>query len=92
MSKSTDNGQAKRFVFNDPNDFFIRMSIQANGMDALWPLSETDKQLSEWLDFSRLEQDYQTLMNSTKDVRPLRRLQSVQTLAYRLLMSTNSQH
>ena len=68
------------------------MSIQANGMDALWPLSETKKQLSDWLDFNRLEQDYQTIMNSTKDVRPLRRLQSVQTLAYRLLTSTNGQH
>jgi hypothetical protein len=61
------------------------VSIQANGMHALWPISEKKEQLLEWLDYSRIEQDYQTLMNSKKDVRPLRRLQSIQTLAYRLL-------
>ena len=71
--------------FDDIPPRMDSMSIQANGMDALWPLSETKKQLSEWLDFSHLEQDYQTLMHSKEDVRPLRRLQSVQTLAYRLL-------
>ena len=60
-------------------------SLQVTGKDALWPLFETKELLSDWLDFSQLEQDYQTLMNSKKDIRPLRRLQSVQTLAYRLI-------
>jgi hypothetical protein len=60
-------------------------SIQTTGRDALWPLFEAKEQLSEWLDVDQLEQDYQTLMNSKKDIRPLRRLQSVQTLAYRLI-------
>ena len=78
--------------FDDIPPRMDSMSIQANGMDALWPLSETKKQLSEWLNFSRIEQDYQTLMSSKKDIRPLRRLQSVQTLAYRLLTSTNGHH
>ena len=68
------------------------VSIQATGWDALWPLSDTNSQLSEWLDINQLERDYQTLMSSKKDIRPLRRLQSVQTLAYRLLTSANGLH
>jgi hypothetical protein len=60
-------------------------SIQASGKDALWPLFDAKKKLSGWLDFNQLEQDYQTLTQSRDDIMPLRRLQSVQSLAYRLL-------
>jgi hypothetical protein len=60
-------------------------SIQSSGRDALWPLFEAKGQLSKWLDVSQLERDYQTLLRSKEDVLPLRRLQSAQTLAYRLL-------
>ena len=59
-------------------------SIQAVGRKSLWPLFETIEQLPKWIDVNQLEQDYQTLMHSKEDVLPLRRLQSVQTLAYRL--------
>ncbi len=59
-------------------------SIQTTGREALWPLFEAKNQLSEWLDFNQLERDYQTLMRSREDIRPLRRLQSMQPLAYRL--------
>jgi hypothetical protein len=58
--------------------------IQASGKEALWPLFETLDELAHWLDTSLLEREYQTLKRSSKDIRPLRRLQSVQTLAYRL--------
>ncbi|MCK6538959.1 MAG: asparagine synthase-related protein [Anaerolineales bacterium] len=60
-------------------------SVQSTGRDALWPLFEARERLSEWLDFSQLERDFQTVMTSREDIRPLRRLQSAQTLAYRLL-------
>jgi hypothetical protein len=60
-------------------------SIQASGRDSLWPLFEAKEQLSEWLNFAQLEQDFQTVMQSQEDIRPLRRLQSAQTLAYRLM-------
>ena len=59
-------------------------SVQASGRDALWPLFEKLDVLSAWVDVEQLERDYQTLMHSKEDIRPLRRLQSMQTLAYRL--------
>jgi hypothetical protein len=58
--------------------------IQATGKEALWPLFDSLQELSQWLDVSLLEREYQTVKRSNKDIRPLRRLQSVQTLAYRL--------
>ncbi len=64
-------------------------SMRAGGRDSLWPLFQTQDQLSKWLDVSYLEQDYQTLMRSKENILPLRRLQSVQTIAYRLLKSPN---
>lgn len=60
-------------------------SVQSTGKEALWPLFDAREKLSDWLDFSQLERDFQTVMTSKEDIRPLRRLQSVQTLAYRLL-------
>ncbi|GAB4458450.1 MAG: hypothetical protein Kow0070_12110 [Anaerolineales bacterium] len=60
-------------------------SVQFSGREALWPLFDAREKLSTWLDFSQLERDFQTIMKSDKDIRPLRRLQSAQTLAYRLL-------
>ncbi len=58
-------------------------SIHKKGKEAFWPLFETANRVAEWLDFSQIEKDFRTVMASV-DVRPLRRLQSVQTLAYRL--------
>ncbi len=60
-------------------------SLQATGREALWPLFEVWDQLAEWLDVDQLERDYQTVLRSNEDIQPLRRLQAVQTLAYRLL-------
>ena len=60
-------------------------SIQHSGRKALWSLFEAHDKLSNWLDFNSLERDFQTIMTSKEDIRPLRRLQSAQTLAYRLL-------
>lgn len=63
-------------------------SVQHSGRNALWPLFDLREKLSDWLDFSQLERDFQTIMTSKEDIRPLRRLQSVQTLAYRLRAET----
>lgn len=60
-------------------------SIQHSRKKSLWPLFEARDVLSEWMDFSQLEQDYQELIHSNENILPLRRLQSVQTLAYRIL-------
>jgi hypothetical protein len=70
------------------DDVPLRMDIdciQATGKDSLWPIYDAWDQLGEWLDVSQLEQAYQVVMSSAEDIRPLRKLQSVQTLAYRLL-------
>ncbi|HXF85237.1 MAG TPA: hypothetical protein VNK49_07590 [Anaerolineales bacterium] len=69
------------------DDVPLRMDIdcvQAVGKQALWPLFDTLQELSRWLDVCLLEREYQALQHSSEDIRPLRRLQSVQTLAYRL--------
>lgn len=60
-------------------------SVQNTGRDALWPLFDAREKLSDWLDFNQLERDFQMVMTSKEDIRPLRRLQSAQTLAYRLI-------
>jgi hypothetical protein len=60
-------------------------SVQATGRSALWPLFENLDKIAAWLDIHQLEQDFQTIMKSKEDIRPLRRLQAAQTLAYRLM-------
>jgi hypothetical protein len=69
-------------------DVQLRMdmvSVQACGKDALWPIYDAWEELAEWLDVGQLEVAYASVMRSTDDIRPLRQLQSVQTLALRLL-------
>ena len=63
-------------------------SLQATGKSALWPLYDEWDHLNEWLDITQVEAAYQTVSHSAEDIRPLRKLQSVQTLAYRLMNST----
>ncbi|NWG35232.1 MAG: hypothetical protein HXY42_12375 [Chloroflexi bacterium] len=75
------------------DDVPLRMDIdciQATGKESLWSLYEAWDQLSEWLDVCLLEREYQTLKRSKEDIRPLRRLQSVQALAYRLISPVSS--
>ena len=70
------------------DDVPLRMDmdcIQATGWESLWPLLETRDALSDLLDVDLLEQEYGRIMHSKEDIRPLRKLQSVQALAYRLL-------
>jgi hypothetical protein len=59
--------------------------VQAPGWKALWPLDAARGLLDEWLDTTQLDVAYNEAMSSTADMRPLRRLQSVQTFAWWLL-------
>jgi hypothetical protein len=59
-------------------------SLQATGKEALWPLFQQWDRLTDWLDVAQVEAAYQAVMHSAEDIRPLRKLQSIQTLAYRL--------
>lgn len=74
--------------FRGFRDVQLRMdvdSLHANGFKALWPIREAWDRLSEWVDVSQIESTFQAAMSQREDIRPLRKLQSVQTLAYRLL-------
>ena len=59
--------------------------IRATGWDSLWPIPQVVDRLAQWLDVNQLDEAYTAVMASNKDIRPLRKLQSVQTLAYRLI-------
>jgi hypothetical protein len=65
----------------------LRMSIdsaRACGRDSFWPLFDTWEQLSEWLDVDYLENAWQSILKDREDYKSRSKLQSVQTLAYRL--------
>jgi len=59
--------------------------LQASGLESLWPINEARDRLAQWLDVRQLDAVYQAAMASKADIRPLKKLQSVQALAYRLL-------
>lgn len=60
-------------------------ALRASGCAGLWPIPEVEARLDQWLDVSRLRPFYERAVSDEKDYQALRRLQSVQTLAYRLL-------
>jgi hypothetical protein len=78
----------RRGPFKGFDDIPLRMDmdcLQAYGSKSLWPINEVRDKLAQWLDVSQLDAAYQAAMASKADIRPLRKLQSVQALAYRLL-------
>jgi len=85
LPPSLHRGPLKAFATVDP-----RMdcdALRAAGPGGLWPIPEAERQLSEWLDVGKLRPLYDRATSEERDYRALRRLQSVQTLAYRLLES-----
>lgn len=60
-------------------------ALRASGPAALWPIPQAEHALAEWLDVKQLGPLYDRAVSPAKDYRALRRLQSVQTLAYRLI-------
>jgi hypothetical protein len=57
-------------------------SLQACGREALWPISETRELLADWIDVDAIEQVYCAALDG--DMHSVRKLQSLQTFAYRL--------
>jgi len=64
--------------------------LQASGREAVWPIDDVRDRLGQWLDMDQVDAAYHAAMASKADVRPLRKLQSVQALAYRLLTCTRT--
>jgi hypothetical protein len=58
-------------------------SLQSGEMSALWPIEEKRSQLEEWFNLDLLDEVYKTALLGDK--KSVRKLQSVQTIAYRLL-------
>ncbi len=58
-------------------------SFRAAGRQAVWPVYQVWDNLAKWVDLKQIEQTYQAALNGSS-VTPIRKLQSIQTLAYRL--------
>lgn len=78
----------RRGPFQGLEDVQLRMDthcVQANGWNSLWPLGEAREHLAGWIDVEQLDRAYRLTIENEEDIRPLRKLQSIQALAYRLL-------
>ena len=66
--------------------------IQADGRSSLWPIYEAWEQLAEWVDVNQLSQTYTDAVQGESMIPmvPLKKIQSVQTLAFRLLDAHDS--
>lgn len=85
LPRSMRRGPLKVFGAVDP-----RMdcdALRTAGREGLWPIPETERALAEWLDVGALGAWYDRAVSDARDYRALRRLQSVQTLAYCLIES-----
>ena len=60
------------------------IGMRAAGKKSLWPIHENLDALEEWLDVRQVESAYQSVMCDLDDIRPLRKLQSIQALAHSL--------
>lgn len=60
-------------------------SLRQGGMKAIWPIREAGSVLSEWIHLDKMESVYQEALAG--DIRSVRKIQSIQTLAYRLVSS-----
>jgi hypothetical protein len=58
--------------------------VEKTGWDSFWPIRETMEQLSEWMDVSQVEATFGNVVNQ-RDRKSVRKLQSIQTISYRLL-------
>jgi hypothetical protein len=58
-------------------------SVKNGGDKAIWPIRETWKQLGEWVNLDLIEYEFQAAIHG--NIESVRKLQSVQALAYRLM-------
>jgi len=59
------------------------LSLRVGGRKSIWPIDQSLQQLGEWFHLDQLEIAYQTGLDG--DIRGVRKMQSIQTIAYRLL-------
>jgi hypothetical protein len=59
--------------------------VMAHGWESLWPIHEVWEGLGKWMDVEKIKVEYQAASTSNRDIKPVRKLQSVQALAYLLL-------
>ena len=57
--------------------------MRVHGWDSFWPIQEVWEQLDDWINVNQIADTYTTALNS-EVINPIRKLQSVQTIAYRL--------
>jgi hypothetical protein len=58
--------------------------VMAHGWDSLWPIPEAWEKLGKWIDTEKLTIAYNAASTSDLDIKPVRKLQSVQALAHAL--------
>lgn len=59
--------------------------IRAHGWKSLWPIRDAWENLSHWVHMDQISRIYESIMAGNKDMKLVRKLQSIQALAYRLL-------
>lgn len=59
--------------------------VKAQGWKSLWPIREAWESLSQWVHLDQVSRTYDAIIAGKNDNRLVRKLQSVQCLAYRLL-------
>jgi len=74
-------------LFNPGADPVEAACVKAHGWDSFWPVREVWDQLAEWLDMEQVGAVYEMALAGAGS-KPVRKLQSVQTLAYCLWQQT----
>jgi hypothetical protein len=59
--------------------------VQAHGWKSLWPIREAWESLSSWVNLDHVTRTFDEIMAGSNDLRMVKKLQSIQCLAYRLL-------
>lgn len=75
-------------IFKEIKSVYFSMDLEcvrAYGWEALWPIREAWESLSQWVHMEQVSETFAAIMAGSKDMRLVRKLQSVQCLAYRLL-------
>ena len=59
--------------------------VKAYGWESLWPIREKWDRLEEWIRMDQASGAFEAVMNGKQDIRLVKKLQAVQSLAYLLL-------
>jgi hypothetical protein len=64
------------------------VNMRSGADRAIWPIRQAQNPLAEWMDTGLIDQTYRSAING--DMTSVRRIQSIQTIAYRLLETSES--